>query len=424
VYDDFGATVRDLFGSGTPIVCFCAAGIIIRTIAPLLTNKSQEPPIVAVAEDGSAVVPLLGGLSGVNRLARDIAKILEIAPAITTSGELRFNTALLSPPPPYELLNPDDAKEFLANLLAGMDVAIEGNATWLQDANLPLADIPTDAALKIQVLSQESIEPPTPSATCLVYQGKTSPKGSVTIVGTGPGAVKWLSPEAKFALERATDWVGYTTYLNLVEALRQGQNRHDSDNRVELERARFALDLAATGRDVAVVSSGDPGIFAMAAAVFEAIDRDDRWENVTVKVCPGISAMQAAAALAGAPLGHDFCVISLSDILKPWEVISQRLAAAAAADFAIAIYNPKSSQRTTQLEEAKNILLQWRRSDTPVVIACNLGRDGERVWIKPLGDLQSADADMRTVLIVGSSSTKMVRDRVYTPRYYNDRNPG
>jgi cobalt-precorrin 5A hydrolase/precorrin-3B C17-methyltransferase len=273
-------------------------------------------------------------------------------------------------------------------------------------------------------LSQESIEPPTPSATCLVYQGKTSPKGSVTIVGTGPGAVKWLSPEAKFALERATDWVGYTTYLNLVEALRQGQNRHDSDNRVELERARFALDLAATGRDVAVVSSGDPGIFAMAAAVFEAIDRDDRWENVTVKVCPGISAMQAAAALAGAPLGHDFCVISLSDILKPWEVISQRLAAAAAADFAIAIYNPKSSQRTTQLEEAKNILLQWRRSDTPVVIACNLGRDGERVWIKPLGDLQSADADMRTVLIVGSSSTKMVRDRVYTPRYYNDRNPG
>jgi len=172
----------------------------------------------------------------------------------------------------------------------------------------------------------------------------------LAIVGTGPGDAQWLSPEVRDVLHAATDWVGYTTYLNLVEPLKHGQQCHPFDNRAELERACMALDLAAEGRAVALVSSGDPGIYAMAAAVFEVLEQADKpaWQRVEIQVCPGISAMQAAAAQVGAPLGHDFCTISLSDILKPWPVIAQRLAAAAQADFVIVLYNSVSKQRTWQ----------------------------------------------------------------------------
>lgn len=235
-----------------------------------------------------------------------------------------------------------------------------------------------------------------------------------------------MSPEVKAILESATDWVGYKTYLDLAEPLRQAHTtRHESDNRVELDRARFALDLAAQNRTVAIVSSGDPGIYAMAAAVFEVLEREAKpeWQEVEIQVCPGISAMQAAAAQVGAPLGHDFCAISLSDILKPWEVIAQRIAAAAQADFAIAFYNPVSKQRTWQLEKAKELLLQWRSPETPVVLARNIGRPGQTVTVKPLDQLAIADADMRTVILIGSSKTRIVQQRqgkqwVYTPRHY------
>jgi cobalt-precorrin 5A hydrolase/precorrin-3B C17-methyltransferase len=187
----------------------------------------------------------------------------------------------------------------------------------------------------------------------------------------------------------------------------------------------MALDLAAKGRSVVLVSSGDPGIYAMAAAVFEVLEKKAKpaWQQVAIQVCPGISAMQAAAARVGAPLGHDFCAISLSDILKSWQVISQRIELAARADLAIAFYNPVSQERTWQLEKAKEILLQWRSPQTPVVLARNLGRKGETVTVKFLEDMTIKDADMRTIILVGSSKTRLIgqgktKQWVYTPRHY------
>jgi cobalt-precorrin 5A hydrolase/precorrin-3B C17-methyltransferase len=422
-YANFGETVRSLFQAGTPIIGICAAGILIRTLAPLLTNKWQEPPVLAVAEDGSAVVPLLGGLQGVNELARQIASILQVAPAITTTGELRFQTTLLAPPVGYQLLNPDDAKTFIANLLAGATVQLQGEAAWLSQSRLPISPM---GNLKIQIV--DSPETATPAPDCLVYVTTSLPQtpGKLAIVGLGPGSAAWLSPEVTSILQAASDWVGYKTYLNLAEPLRQPHTiRHESDNRVERERARFALDLAATGRTVAVISSGDPGIYAMAAAVFEVLDQESKsdWSQVEIQVCPGISAMQAAAAQVGAPLGHDFCAISLSDILKPWETIAQRITAAAQADFAIAFYNPISQQRTWQLQQAQELLLAYRSPETPVVLGRNLGRQGQQVIITTLGQFTPTDADMRTVILVGSSKTRIIhqgqgRQWVYTPRFY------
>jgi cobalt-precorrin 5A hydrolase / precorrin-3B C17-methyltransferase len=187
----------------------------------------------------------------------------------------------------------------------------------------------------------------------------------------------------------------------------------------------MALDLAATGRYVVVVSSGDPGIYAMATAVFEVLDHHHQaeWDSIDIHVAPGISAMQAAAAAIGAPLGHDFCAISLSDILKPWSIIAQRITAAAQADFAIAFYNPVSKERTWQLAETRDILLQYRTPETPVVLARNLGRTGETVKVIPLEQLTPAVADMRTVILVGSTQTRTIQRSdgsisVYTPRRY------
>jgi cobalt-precorrin 5A hydrolase / precorrin-3B C17-methyltransferase len=595
-FTNFGETLRELFATETPIIAICAAGIIIRTLAPILSDKRAEPPVLAVAEDGSAVVPLLGGLHGVNDMARKIAEALEVQPAITTTGDIRFRTALLSPPPGYYLANPDDAKTFISNLLAGEKVRLEGKASWLSESNLPLAQsaptgatpterIAPEAKLTIRVTERAIL--PTPD--CLIYHpkntavglanlsniqpeiavscvqqllentnlaaasiagifalkdemgnpaletvsehfqvpvrffdqselveldsiefsedraaqialkaadansqldrvrsidhddcrggftnnidlkptiSKTRPslhmmrdrsdmiligydrtnafscaialaaapidvsaigisRGKLAIVGTGPGGASWMSPEVKQILREATDWVGYKFYLDLAGSLREGQQRHDSDNREEIDRARFALDLAASGKSVAVVSSGDPGIFAMAAAVFEAIDFDAKpeWQGIEIRVAPGISAMQAAAAAAGAPLGHDFCAISLSDILKPWEVIEQRISAAAAADFAIAFYNPISTQRKWQLTRAIEILLQNREAETPVILGRNLGRPGQSVRICKLSEFRAEDADMRTLVIVGSSQTRIIPRThggvwAYTPRRY------
>jgi len=538
-FSNFGETLRELFATETPIIAICAAGIIIRTLAPLLSDKRAEPPVLAVAEDGSAVVPLLGGLHGVNDLAREIAAALGVQPAITTTGDIRFRTALLSPPQGYYLANPEDAKTFISNLLAGAKVRLEGAASWLSESNLPIAP---DAKLTIRV-TEKAI---TPTPDCLVYHpqivavaltkisniepeiavsfvqqvlgnaglaaasvagffalkhemgnpaleavsqyfkvpvrffnlselveldsiefienkaaqialtaaGANShlieydrpnsvncaialaaqpfdaraigvSRGKLAIVGTGPGGAQWMSPEVKEILREATDWVGYKFYLDLAGTLRFGQKRHDSDNREEIDRARFALDLAASGKSVAVVSSGDPGIFAMAAAVFEAIDFDAKpeWQGIDIRVAPGISAMQAAAAAIGAPLGHDFCVISLSDILKPWEVIEQRIAAAAAADLVMAFYNPISKQRIWQLARAIEILLQSRDPKTPVILGRNLGRPGQSVRVCTLGEFQPQDADMRTLVIVGSSQTRIIPRKygdvwVYTPRRY------
>jgi cobalt-precorrin 5A hydrolase/precorrin-3B C17-methyltransferase len=439
-YTNFGETVREFFQTGTPIIGICAAGILIRTLAPLLTNKWQEPPVLAIAEDGSAVVPLLGGLQGVNDLARQIASVLQISPAITTTGDIRFKTTLLSPPLGYQLVNPDDAKKFLADLLAGEKVKLIGEADWLKNSNLPISSA---SKLSIEIIDKNNLNLAKPSTACLVYLCEESQpikekssflsgyfaqesQGKLAIVGTGPGALNWMSPEVREVLEKATDWVGYKTYLDLVEFLRKPEIvRHESDNRVELDRAEIALDLAAKGRSVVLVSSGDPGIYAMAAAVFEVLEKKAKqeWQQIAIQVCPGISAMQAAAARVGAPLGHDFCAISLSDILKSWQVISQRIELAARADLAIAFYNPVSQERTWQLEKAKEILLQWRSPQTPVVLARNLGRKGETVTVKFLGDMTINDADMRTIILIGSSKTRLIeqgktKQWVYTPRHY------
>jgi cobalt-precorrin 5A hydrolase/precorrin-3B C17-methyltransferase len=527
-FANFGETLRSLFTQARPIIGICAAGILIRTLAPLLTDKRQEPPVIAIAEDGSAVVPLLGGLHGVNDLARQIAAALEVQAAITTTGDLRFRTALLSPPPGYCLANPGAAKTFISDLLAGATVKLLGNAPWLADSKLPIA---ADGQLTLQVTERAV----TPAEDCLVYYPTTlaigisstispdpvtaiahlqqiltkaelapaaiagvfglashaghsgiqaiaeafnvparffepsfvgqaaeraetiaiaaagaasqlvvqdqdcaiavalrpldantvgRPQGRLAIVGTGPGSAEWMSPEVKQLLHSATDWVGYSTYLNLIEPLRTHQQRHDSDNRQELDRARLALNLAAAGRFVAVVSSGDPGIYAMAAAVFEALEQDAKpaWQQIAIQVAPGISALQAAAARIGAPIGHDFCVISLSDILKPWSAIAERITAAAAADFVIAFYNPVSQQRTWQLDKARELLLAVRSPDTPVVLARNLGRAGESVVVRSLSQLSANEVDMRTLVLVGSGKTRIIQQRdrawVYTPRHY------
>ncbi|MBF6348407.1 MULTISPECIES: precorrin-2 C(20)-methyltransferase [Nocardia] len=244
--------------------------------------------------------------------------------------------------------------------------------------------------------------------------------GEVVVVGLGPGDTAWTTPEVTAALAAATDLVGYTTYIDRVPE-RAGQRRHASDNRVESERAAMALDLAARGGRVVVVSSGDPGVFAMAAAVLEE-SADPQWAGVPVRVLPGVTAANAVASRVGAPLGHDYATISLSDRLKPWEVVARRLAAVAAADMAIAVYNPASSKRTWQVGAMKDILLEHRTPETPVVLGRDVGGPQESVRVVRLGELDPAEVDMRTLLIIGASTTAVVggdAPRVFTARRYH-----
>lgn len=246
--------------------------------------------------------------------------------------------------------------------------------------------------------------------------------GWLAVVGLGPGDSRWLTPEAVERLEAATDLVGYGPYLDRIGGTHQ--RRHPSDNRAELQRAEHALDLAAGGARVVVVSGGDPGIFAMATAIMESLDRasHSRWAGVEVAVIPGLSAMQAAAARAGAPLGNDFCTLSLSDNLKPWAVIERRIRLACEADFVLAFYNPISRARPWQLGAALELAAAWRTPDTPVVFATAVGRQAERVVITTLAEADPAAADMRTLVVVGASTTRVVPSRryVYTPRWYGE----
>jgi len=242
--------------------------------------------------------------------------------------------------------------------------------------------------------------------------------GSVAVIGLGPGDPEWMTPQSRRELAAATDLVGYHSYLDRVPA-RAGQRRHPSDNADEPARARLACTLAEQGRSVAVVSSGDPGVFAMATAVLEEAKQ---WPGVQVRVIPAMTAAQAVASRVGAPLGHDYAVISLSDRLKPWDVIAARLAAAAAADLVLAVYNPASTTRTWQVESMRDIVLAHREPGTPVVIGRSVSGPDEEVRVVRLADLNPADVDMRCLLIVGSSQTQWYSDdsgdRVFTPRRY------
>ncbi len=241
--------------------------------------------------------------------------------------------------------------------------------------------------------------------------------GSLTVVGTGPGKAELMTPATRAVLDRASDLVGYGPYLDRIPATRADQQRHASDNRVELDRARHALSLAAAGRQVVVVSGGDPGVFAMASAVFEAVEHGDpAWRTLDIRVEPGVTAMLAAAAEAGAPLGGDFCAISLSDNLKNWSTIERRLNAAAEADFVIALYNPASKARPHQLGMALDLLRPVKSGTTPVLFVRAAGTAETKVVAATLATADPSVADMRTLVIVGASTTRTVGRWIYTPR--------
>lgn len=510
-YSDFGATLRELYQQGTPIIALCAAGIVIRTLAPLLLEKGAEPPVLAVAEDASAVVPLLGGLGGVNDMARNIAAGLGIAPAITTSGELRFGTCLLNPPAGYALGDLELGKRFVSDLLAGESVRIEGDAPWLASAQLPesqqarlaihigsaerepaadelliyprnvlvkvaaevlpqairqalhnaklawqsLACIVADDTLMTSAQLRETAlelavplrfvsagEPVVPAVwrevgndmSLGVAPAPLDPlqlgraRGRLAVIGLGPGAAELMVPAVKAELARANDVLGYETYVRMAGPFRDDQVMHCTDNREEMQRARHAFELAAQGRSVVVVSSGDPGVFAMAAAVLEALHEstDPQWHSVDLEMLPGVSASLATAAQAGAPLGHDFCVMSLSDNLKPWSIIEKRLDLAAEADLALAFYNPISRSRPWQLGVALDIVRRHRTAQTPVVLGRDIGRPGQTLRVTTLGELTPDQVDMRTMVLVGSSTTCTFprvdgAQWVYTPRWYGEK---
>lgn len=516
-YTSFGETLRALYRQATPIIALCAAGIVIRSLASLLDEKGAEPPVLAVAEDGSAVVPLLGGLAGVNVIARAIGEALGVAAAITTSGELRFGTCLLNPPEGYALADLEQGKRFVSDLLAGESVRIEGDAPWLQQANLPasesaqrtihvgcaarpasrdelliharvvvvavapgtpaLADSVrqalheagiAQASLACLLAAEQAMADPAlhdaaqalgvalrfaPAASGLAdMAGKTLPqarlheqgscviavapapvevelvgqrRGRLAVIGLGPGAAELMVPAVKAELAQAQDILGYETYVRMAGPFRDDQVQHCTDNREEMQRARHAFELAAQGRSVVVVSSGDPGVFAMASAVLEALhgSSDEAWHRVELEILPGVSASLATAAQAGAPLGHDFCVMSLSDNLKPWTTIEHRLDLAAQADLVLAFYNPISRSRPWQLGVALDIVRRHRDGQTPVVLGRDIGRPGQTLKVVTLAELQPDMVDMRTMVLVGSSTTCTFERAdggvwVYTPRWY------
>ena len=532
-YERVVPLLGDLFAAGRPIVGLCASGILIRAVAPLLVNKQVEPPVVALAEDGSVAVPLLGGHHGANALARVLAEALGCVAAITTAGDLRLGFALDEPPPGWRIATPDRVKPVTAALLAGEPVMLveeAARADWLRAGTVswdpephpliagamgPTLSRNAGAGLRIVVTDRRAVEdenalvfhPPVLAlgigcergvaaeevaalaqdtlaeaglaagavaaivsidlkadevaihafasalgvparffpaarlleetdrltirseaafratgcwgvaegaalaaagsdgvlvaprrqsrrATCAIARAATPidagaigrARGRLAIVGTGPGNPAWRTPETTALLAAADEIVGYRLYLDLLGNTIAGKRRHDGAIGEEAARALLALDLAAEGRSVALVSSGDPGVYGLAALVFELIEREQRrdWSAVEIVVAPGVSAMHAAAARVGAPLGHDFCAISLSDLLTPWPAIRARVEAAASADFVVALYNPRSVRRSGNLAEAANLLLRHRPPETPCIIARNLGRAGETIEILPL----------------------------------------
>jgi len=516
-YESFGDTLRGLYQQGTPIIALCAAGIVIRTLAPLLGEKGDEPPVLAVAEDGSAVVPLLGGLAGVNVMAREMAEALGVSAAITTSGELRFGTCLLNPPQGYALADLEQGKRFVSDLLAGEAVRIEGHAPWLAQAQLPASDSAqrtihvgcsvrpasrdelliharcvvvavaggsADVALQVRdslhaagiaeaslaglLASEADMAEPAlheaaralnvslrfapgadnlqamlaqalPQATVQTVGGVAiaiadapvdvrqvgRKRGRLAVIGLGPGAAELMVPAVRAELDRAEDVLGYETYVRMAGPFRDDQVQHCTDNREEMQRARHAFELAAQGRSVVVVSSGDPGVFAMAAAVLEALHEstDPAWHRVDLEILPGVSASLATAAQAGAPLGHDFCVMSLSDNLKPWSIIEKRLDLACQADLVLAFYNPISKSRPHQLGVALEVVRRHREGNTPVVLGRDIGRPGQTLRVVTLAELLPEMVDMRTMVLVGSSTTCTFHRTgggawTYTPRWY------
>jgi cobalt-precorrin 5A hydrolase / cobalt-factor III methyltransferase / precorrin-3B C17-methyltransferase len=550
-FSNVSAILQDVFAAGRSIVGICATGILIRTLAPFLISKESDPPVLAIAEDASVIVPLLGGHHGANALAVRLAEMLGGVAALTTASDVTLHVPLDAPPPGWRLRTGADYKRVAAELLAGAPARItvesgpspdwllelpqaddapihvlvsdradaeadlvyapqtivlglgcerlagEMDIWTLVEESLAKANIAQEAVACVASIALKAAEPAihavarrlgvparffdaarlereaprlkNPSdlvyretgchgvaegaalagagedgelilqkqrsqrATCALARSPQGvdpslvgrARGSLAIVGIGPGDPAARTHEVEAAIRAATDLVGYKLYLDLLGPLAGHKARHGYELGEEEMRVRIALGLAARGRDVALVCSGDAGIYAMATLVFELIEREGNpdWARVEITGLPGVSAMQTAAARIGAPLGHDFCAISLSDLLTPWEAIEQRLLSAAAGDFVIAFYNPVSQRRRTQLAAAKEILLRHRPAETPVVLARNLGRAGESVTVVTLADLRIEDVDMLTLVIVGSSATRAVPRPdggvwVYTPRGY------
>jgi cobalt-precorrin 5A hydrolase/precorrin-3B C17-methyltransferase len=554
--------LQGLYRDRHAIVGILSTGIMIRALAAVLSDKHQAPAVVCIAEDASAVVPLLGGHHGAHEIARMLGDALGVAPAFTTAGELRFGFALDDPPKGWRVGHGQAVKPVAAAILGGEPVAlvnhldpaidvcwITGSGAPFTDAEAPLTltltertpenpeiclslhpatlalgvgcergveaseidelvesaleqaglapgsiacvasiDVKEDEAairalaerleVPLRLFSAERLEreaarlanpsdavfdavgthgvaeaaalaaagqaaelivPKKKSAraTCAVARARAildadsvgRAVGSLAIVGLGPGSSAWRTPEATNVLANASDIVGYRLYIDLIGDLARAKTLHAYDLGQERERVSVALSLASEGKKVALISSGDAGIYAMASLVFELVDTQDRpeWQRLDIQVVPGISALQAAAARTGAPLGHDFCAISLSDLMTPWEVIEKRLRAAADGDFVVALYNPVSRRRTDQLNKARDILLQARPASTPVIIARNLGRQEESVDIIDLDGLRSDRVDMLSVVVIGASTTKITgggdhRRWVYTPRGYDRTN--
>ncbi len=546
-FDDATAHLAALFAAGRSIVGFCAAGILVRAVAPLLDDKRSEPPVVAVSADGKFAIPLLGGHQGANRLAQDVAAALGGQAAVTTAGDIALGVSLDEPPPGWRIANIEAVKPVAAALLAGQSVCIDGDAAWLDAlpqnetaqtkirvtahkqaadsktlvyhppllavgvgcergtsreeietliaATLDEADLAAGAVaclVSIDVKSDElglleaatargvparffdaatlSAQEPRVTApsdyvratvgtasvaeaaalaavgaagTLLVPKRKSaratcavalspSPldaskigraRGHLDIVGIGPGSDAWRTPEASEALAAADCVVGYGLYLDLVADLIAGKQRFETGLGHETGRVERALDLATEGRRVALVCSGDAGIYALATLAFERLEAGaPERRRIAVRVCPGISALQAAAARLGAPLGHDFCAISLSDLLTPTATIEQRLRAAAGGDFVVALYNPASERRRSLLPLARDIFMAARGADCLVACARNLGRDGEKVAIMRIGDDWVESVDMLTLVLIGSTATRAFamggQQRLYTPRGY------
>ena len=301
-------------------------------------------------------------------------------------------------------------------------------ATTDRERVLPLADVDPETVpyFSLALLPSELTGPGNAAVAPVAAEQQPGPAGpavvpspgcgSVTVVGLGPGARSWTTPEASAALAEADDLVGYGPYLDRV-ATNPRQVKHPSDNRVEAERAAAALAMARSGRRVAVVSSGDPGVFAMAAAVLEVAAAD--FPDVPVRVLPGITAAQAVASRVGAPLGHDFCILSLSDVLKPWDVVLDRLRHAAAADLVIALYNPRSRARPQQLFDAREALLEVRPPGTVVVVGRDVGGPEESTTVTTLGEFDPGTVDMRCLVMIGSTQTRVTpTGQVYTSRTY------
>lgn len=552
---DIVADMRTQFRAGHTIIGVCASGIVIRALAPLMSDKHTEPAVLAMSEDGLNVVPLLGGHHGANDLARTIAQHFGGLAAITTASEVQGRSALDQPDCGWVLAGDQDVKPFAAELLTGATVTItdlcpdyRAARDWIKSlpeqkesrlkmtlsdklietsdllylsknyvlglgcergvgfdeleklalatcqaagiaieqlAAITSIDLKMDEVAINQLAAQwkvplvyfdaVTLEAETPRlinpsevvffevgchgvaeasalagvgqegqliipkqksarATAALAQSihiveldkKGKKRGHLSVVGIGPGRADWRSPAASLAVAQADVLVGYGLYLDLLGDLAAHKERQNFELGDETLRVRAALDLAASGRNVALISSGDAGIYAMAALVFEEIETslNPLWPKVSVEVIPGISALQAAASRMGAPLGHDFCAISLSDLLTPWPTIEKRLEAAALGDFVVALYNPVSKRRREQLPIAKDILLRHRPANTPVILARNLGRLDEKVRVVTLAELHVDDVDMLTLVMIGSSTTRLVArgdggQWVYTPRGYD-----